>query len=163
MELDFAFPHKVALFVRGQGLQSKSLTYNTISTDDAKHESQRTALTELIKSCIDKVSQANPNNTTQSVTTNPAVDLEESNRSKSIILMPSESSISKPAAGEIEDIIKIIQAEKKKEEKQEPPKKPEAVVAPIKKEEVVVKKVEEKEEEIEEDYAGDDFDDEFDK
>jgi hypothetical protein len=39
LDLDFAFPHKVALFVRGQGLQSKSLTYHTISTDDAKHES----------------------------------------------------------------------------------------------------------------------------
>jgi hypothetical protein len=35
LDLDFAFPHKVALFVRGQGLQSKSLTYHTISTDDA--------------------------------------------------------------------------------------------------------------------------------
>jgi hypothetical protein len=31
--------------------------------------------------------------------------------------MPSESSVSKPAASEIEDIIKIIQAEKKAEEK----------------------------------------------
>jgi len=51
------------------------------------------------------------------VTTNPAVDLDESNRSKSVILMPSESSVSKPAASEIEDIIKIIQAEKKADEK----------------------------------------------
>ncbi len=39
LDLDFTFPHKVALFVRGQGLQSKSLTYHTISTDEAKHES----------------------------------------------------------------------------------------------------------------------------
>jgi hypothetical protein len=91
------------------------------------------------------------------------VDLEESNRSKSVILMPSESSVSKPAASEIEDIIKIIQAEKKQAEE----KKVEEVTQPPKVEppaaKVEAKKEEKKEEEIEEDYAGDDFDDEFDK
>ena len=89
------------------------------------------------------------------MTTNPAVDLEESNRSKSVILMPSESSVSKPAASEIEDIIKIIQAEKKQAVTQPPKVEPIAKVEP--------KKEDKKEEEIEEDYAGDDFDDEFDK
>ena len=96
------------------------------------------------------------------MTTNPAADLDESNRSKSVILMPSESSVSKPAASEIEDIIKIIQAEKKQAEE----KKVEEVTQPPKVEAVAKvepKKEDKKEEEIEEDYAGDDFDDEFDK
>ena len=103
-----SFDHKVSHFAR---TFTRKLTYHTLMANPQDHNSQRKQLTDLIKACVDKVSQAGPNTTQLTVQSNNANDY-ESNRSKSVIL-PSEQSLSKPAAGEIEDIIKSLYNEKK--------------------------------------------------
>ena len=79
--------------------------------------------------------------------------LDESQRSKSVMMLPSEQSISK-APPEIEDIIREAQKEETTNTKHEgEAKKPE---------EQLKKKEEEKKKESEDEYEKDDFDAEFD-
>jgi hypothetical protein len=54
------FDHKVAHFARSF---SRKLTYHTILADAQAHSTQRQSLIELIKTCVEKVSLANPNTT----------------------------------------------------------------------------------------------------
>jgi hypothetical protein len=155
---DCPFNHKVALALRGMSLPaSRSLTYHMLPATTPADLSQHKTLDDLLDVAISKVKESHGQ-----VNTTVISALDESQRSKSVML-PSEQSVSK-APPEIEDIIREAAATSPKDEvkKEVPP-----VEAP-KVETALVKKPEEKKlspvkkKESDDEYEKDDFDAEFD-
>ena len=111
------FNHKVALALRGMSLPaSRSITYHMLPATPSADLSQHKTLDELLVLAISKVKESHGQ-----VNTTVISALDESQRSKSVML-PSEQSVSK-APPEIEDIIREAAAISQKEEvkKEVPP------------------------------------------
>lgn len=156
---DCPFNHKVALALRGMSLHaSRSITYHMLPATTSADLSQHKTLDDLLDLAISKVKESHGQ-----VNTTVISALDESQRSKSVML-PSEQSVSK-APPEIEDIIREAAAISQKEEvkKEVPP-----VEAPKVDSKAQVKKPEEmklspvKKKESDDEYEKDDFDAEFD-